>query len=127
MPDVQRPRGVRAHELDLYPAAGRLGAAVGVPAFGDLTEHEVERLRGEADVDEPRPGHLGGPDRGRRRKVAHDELGDVARRPAGLRRHGERDVRRVVAVLLLARPGELHLGQVAGQPELRRRRVERPR
>ena len=69
-----------------------------------------EPLVAEEEVDEARAGDLGALDRleagGRLRDLGRD----LARRPPPRARELQRDVRRVVAVLRLARPLELELG-----------------
>ena len=116
--DVQRPGRVRAHELDLRAPAVRLGAAVGLATDRHVSERVGQPARREAEVDEPRAGHLRRTDEGRLRQVPSDQLRHLTRRALDPGREDERHVRREVAVLLLPRLRELDLGKITRQTEL---------
>ena len=106
--DRDRPRRVGRDELDLH-ALGALGRAAAV-AVAHLGERLEEERVGQPEVDEARPGDLGGRDLRQLRELHRELRGELARRPPGRLRRPQRDVRREVAVRRILRPLELHVG-----------------
>ena len=102
--DDERAGGVGGDELQARALAAVAGA---LPVGGAGGEDRVQRARRprrrQEDVEESRAGHLDARDLGHRRKILRERVGDLARRPLGGARQRHRDVRRVVAVLGLAR------------------------
>ena len=90
------------------------------PSRHDPPQDIVQPHGGHEDVDEPGSRHVHLPDEGRVGEAA-TIASATARGVAPARgAHGEREVRREVAVLLLPGLLELRLGQVSADAELRR-------
>ena len=109
--EVQRPGRVGRDELDVDPLAGeRVVAAVRRPG----REHVCRDLSlgpgRDRDVEEPRPRDVDGRDPVRAPQPLGDQLGEGPRVGARLLRQLERDVGRVVPVLLAARTLDHHRG-----------------
>jgi hypothetical protein len=127
--DHQRSGGIRRHELDADTLA-RVARAMTVPraGFQDLAHGAGRPRRRQEDVQEARTGHLEPCDLVELRKVLHHGVGYLARRPA--RRLGEhhRHVRRVIAVLGLARhfPGDVLRLRQARRGQSRAHRLRQP-
>ena len=119
--DDDRARRVRGDHLDLDVLAP-FGLAAAVAASGpeDLRERLAVPVPAEPEVDEPRAGDLGALDLRQRRGPLRQFLRQLARGLPLRRSELQRGVRRVVAVLGLARPFELD----AGACEARERRFQ---
>ena len=124
MPDMERPRGVGAHELDLDPSSRGFGAAVGLAEVGDRSQRVVQPRVGREDVEEPRPRHLHLLDQRRGGQRVGDRLRHVARRAAGPLGERERHVGGEVPVTLLLGSQQLGRGQVALDAQLGGRRAQ---
>src|SRR3954452_2294401 len=109
--DRDRPRRVGRDHLDLHPLAPlRDAASVPVPILENRSEGGREPLVAEEEVDEARPGDLGPLDGLEPGGRCCDLRRDLPRRSPPCPGELQRDVRRVVAVLRLARPLEGELG-----------------
>ena len=117
--DHERAGRVRGDELEPDAAAAlALAAAVGVARREDLAERPRTPRGRQEHVQEAGPGDLEPLDLEERRKVLHDQLGDLPRRPPRRAREGQRHVGGVVAVLRLARDlpqARLGLGQAGAR------------
>jgi hypothetical protein len=120
--DDERTGGIRRHELEA-DAAARLTLAASVRGAGAENFRERARAprRREEDVEKSRARRFDALDLGHRGEVLDDELGDLSRRALRGARQHHRRVRRVIAVLSLAR----HFPRARvglGQARLRERR-----
>src|SRR5262249_42903050 len=93
------------HELDVHRALlTGVGSAVFIPGADERTESLREDVRRDAEVDESRPGDLGGAHAGAREvEPLDDRRGEVARTNAQLLREHHREIRRPVAKRRIAR------------------------
>ncbi len=120
--DDERAGGIRRHELQPDAPSGlALATSVGDALAEDFRERAGAPRRRQEDVEKPRPRDLDALDLGHRREVLDDEVGDLSRRALRDARQDHRRIRRVVAVLRLARDfPRVRVG--LGQARLRERR-----
>ena len=125
VPDRGPPRGPEGDrtgrvgrdelQVELLPGQ-RIGAAVGGAGGHRLDRDLAERALGEGDVEEAGTGHVHRGDAGLGAQLLGEELGDLARRPAGGLGQPEGDVGGVVAVLAVLGPLDDDLvGHVDGE------------
>ena len=111
MAQVEGAGRVRGDELDVH---GPAGEGIAVPehlaSLDDAPGHLALRGSVEGDVDEAGAGHLGRCDAIGLGELDGQLLGDHPRGHAGLLREGQRDVRRIVAVLAGLRSLDVNLG-----------------
>ena len=91
---------------------------------GHLADHIVQPLVGRPDVDESRASQFDLLHERHGAERLHERLRDISRRAPGALRKRECDVRREIAVLLLARRLQLRVGKIAVQPEPGGRRAQ---
>ncbi len=104
MAHVHRPGrvGRDIFDVDRLARAHRRAAVIG-PVGEDRAQFVRPHPGSEADVEEPRPGDLGGFDVGQVGEILRDADGDLARlHPRGLRQHHRR-IGREIAVAGVAR------------------------
>ena len=121
--DDERAGGIGRHELQARPLAGVARAEpIGRAGVEDLVQRGRGPCRREEHVQEAGARDFHTRDLGHRGEVLRQRVGDLARRALRGARQRHRDVRRVVAVLGLARhfPRAV-LGR--GQPRRRQRRA----
>src|SRR5204862_2309330 len=109
---------VRGDHLDLHALTGiRKATAEVTSGLDDGRQRFAVPGVGEPEIHKPRSGDLCPLDGGEVGCLARDLLGKLARRSSALGREPQRGVRRVVAVLRVARPLELD-GRTYGLAQL---------